>query len=63
MANKIDMLLLCAPRIQSKNLIDKVRATGMKIGAWGVGENISLAQKLIALGLDRFTIDNPEQLT
>ena len=49
--------------LKNKVLVDKVHSAGMEIGAWGVGMDLDLARKLIALRLDRFTtLDNPEQL-
>lgn len=58
----VDVLLLCGPRIKEEKLVHRVRETGMQIGAWGVATNLLLAQQLISLEIDRFTLDNPEQL-
>ena len=60
--NHIDVLLLCGPRIKQKLLVDRVKENGFQIGAWGVATNVGLANHLIDIGLDRFTLDNPEQL-
>ncbi|HET7673250.1 MAG TPA: glycerophosphodiester phosphodiesterase family protein [Candidatus Saccharimonadales bacterium] len=60
--DQVDIVLLCGPRIKEKSLIDRVKKSGFQIGAWGVATNIDLAIRLIDLGLDRFTLDNPEQL-
>lgn len=60
--NSIDIILLCGPRIKKKEVIERVRAAGFGVGAWGVAMNLSLAKQLIEFGLDRFTLDNPEQL-
>lgn len=56
------MIILCGPKIQNEDMIVKVKESGFKVGAWGVGSNIDLAKKLIKFNLDRFTLDNPEQL-
>lgn len=60
--DSVDIVLLCGPRIKDSALVQKVRSAGFEIGAWGVATNIPLAKHLIGLGLDRFTLDNPEQL-
>ncbi|MEK9196642.1 MAG: hypothetical protein AAB914_04700, partial [Patescibacteria group bacterium] len=60
--NMIDIVLLCGPRIKNSQLVDTVKESGFQIGAWGVAMNLTLAERLIELNLDRFTIDNPEQL-
>lgn len=60
--DKVDVVLLCGPRIKEKSLVEKVKKAGFQIGAWGVATNTSLAKQLIDLGLDRFTLDNPEEL-
>ena len=58
----VDIVLLCGPRIKDKELVQRVKDAGFEIGAWGVATNLVLARQLIELGLDRFTLDNPEQL-
>lgn len=60
--NQIDVILLCGPRIKNKGLVDRVHEAGFEIGAWGVATNLELARQLIGLEIDRFTLDNPEQL-
>jgi glycerophosphoryl diester phosphodiesterase len=60
--NNVDVALLCGPRIQSKELVERVKSSGFEIGAWGVAANLELAKRLVDLKIDRFTIDNPEQL-
>jgi glycerophosphoryl diester phosphodiesterase len=56
----VDCLLLCAPRFAG-TLYDFC-PEGLEIGCWGVGSDLDLAMRLIAAGVDRFTIDNPEEL-
>ncbi len=58
----VDVILLCGPRIQNEAMVKKVKEQGFQVGAWGVGTNIELAKRLIEYKLDRFTLDNPEQL-
>ncbi|GEM_PF-1388596 len=58
----VEILLLSAPRIKEKGVVEKVRASGLQIGAWGIATNLALAKQMIGFGLDRFTIDNPEEL-
>lgn len=58
----VDVLLLCGPRIKQKSLVERVKGEGLQIGAWGVATNLELAKRLVELELDRFTLDNPEQL-
>lgn len=58
----VDVVLLCGPRIKEKSLVNRVKEAGFQIGAWGVATDTTLAKQLIELGLDRFTLDNPEQL-
>jgi glycerophosphoryl diester phosphodiesterase len=58
----VDIVLLCGPRIKNRELVERVRGAGFEIGAWGVATNIPLAKQLIELELDRFTLDNPEEL-
>jgi glycerophosphoryl diester phosphodiesterase len=60
--SNVHSLLLCGPRIEDKNIVDVVHSSGIQVGAWGVAANLELAERLIDFGLDRFTIDNPEQL-
>lgn len=60
--DRVNILLLCGPRIKEESLVKRVKATGFQIGAWGVATNLILAKQLIELGIDRFTLDNPEQL-
>ncbi|MFH1586606.1 MAG: glycerophosphodiester phosphodiesterase [Candidatus Diapherotrites archaeon] len=60
--NKVDAVILCAPRIGNIDVIDYFRGRGFEVGAWGVGSNLELARKLISYKIDRFTIDNPENL-
>lgn len=61
--DKVDVILLCGPRIKEISMVNKVKNSGFQIGAWGVATNLTLARQLIELGLDRFTLDNPEQLS
>jgi glycerophosphoryl diester phosphodiesterase len=58
----IDLIILCGPRIFDKGSIDLVRSNGFQVGAWGTGENIKIAKRLIEFDIDRFTLDNPEEL-
>ena len=58
----VDIVLLCGPRIKDKALVRRVKDSGFEIGAWGVATNLMLARRLIELGLNRFTLDNPEEL-
>lgn len=60
--NSIDILLLCAPRIKEKIIVDTVKKNQIECGAWGVGTNLVIAKRLIDYNIDRFTIDNPEEL-
>lgn len=60
--NKIDIVILCGPRIKEKSIINMIRKYGFEVGAWGVGTNLDLAIQLARFNIDRFTIDNPEQL-
>lgn len=60
--DNVDVVLLCGPRIKDKELVSRVKDLGFEIGGWGVATNLKLARRLIGLGLDRFTLDNPEQL-
>jgi len=60
--NEVDVVLLCGPRIKEKSLVNRIKEAGFEIGAWGVATNLDLAKKLMELELDRFTLDNPEQL-
>ena len=59
---QVNIVLLCGPRIKNKEMIEQVRTAGLGVGAWGVGSNLALARQLIEFGIDRFTLDNPEQL-
>lgn len=61
-ANQISTIILCAPRIKQKTTIDTIKEQGFEVGAWGVGTNLDLARRLIQFNINRFTIDNPEQL-
>jgi glycerophosphoryl diester phosphodiesterase len=58
---KIDVIIFCAPKIGKKEVVDKFKEKGLEIGAWGIGSNLLLARKLIKFGIDRFTLDNPEE--
>jgi len=58
----IDTIILCGPRIKTKNHIFHFKQKGFEVGAWGIGTNLDLANKLINFEIDRFTIDNPELL-
>ena len=58
----VTVIILCGPRIKDKSVVTKVRQAGFQVGAWGVGTNLEIAKKLIDYGVDRFTLDNPEQL-
>jgi glycerophosphoryl diester phosphodiesterase len=60
--NFVEVILLCGPRIKNQLVIDKIHVENMEVGAWGVGTNLDLAKKLINFQIDRFTLDNPEQL-
>ncbi|HRH24093.1 MAG TPA: glycerophosphodiester phosphodiesterase family protein [Candidatus Paceibacterota bacterium] len=60
--NTIEVILLCGPRINSREMVQKFRSGGSQVGAWGVATNLALAKQLIEFGLDRFTLDNPEEL-
>lgn len=61
-ANQISIIILCAPRVNEKTIIHTIKGQGFEVGAWGVGTNLDLARKLIQFNINRFTIDNPEQL-
>lgn len=58
----VDVVILCAPQIPSRDAISFFRRDGFEVGGWGVGTNLGLAKRLIDFEIDRFTIDNPEQL-
>ena len=58
----VDVVILCGPKIAEKTTVRKVREAGFEVGAWGVGSNLELAKKLIGFNIDRFTLNNPEQL-
>lgn len=58
----VDAVILCAPRVDSADAVVSFRRHGFAVGCWGVGSNLELARRLIGLGVDRFTIDNPEEL-
>lgn len=60
--HQVDVAMLCGPRIKDQLLLDRFRQEGFEIGAWGAATNLSLARQLIKLGIDRFTLDNPEEL-
>jgi len=60
--NLIDIVILCAPRIKEKIIVDTVKKNQIECGAWGAGTNIVIAKRLIDYNIDRFTIDNPEEL-
>ena len=59
----VDVVILCGPRIQNKNTVMQVQNAGYEVGAWGVGTNLDLAKRLIDYKINRFTLDNPEQLS
>jgi len=61
-SSSIDVIILCAPKIKSKEDIFYLQKEGFEVGAWGVGTNLAIAKKLIVFGINRFTIDNPEEL-
>lgn len=58
----IDVIILCGPKIRDTTSVKAFQDAGFEVGAWGVGSNLKMARRFISLGLDRFTIDNPEQL-
>lgn len=58
----IDVILLCAPKISNPETIKMFHRKGFEVGAWGVGTNLSMAKKLMGFEIDRFTMDNPEEL-
>ncbi|MFH0770407.1 MAG: glycerophosphodiester phosphodiesterase [Candidatus Peregrinibacteria bacterium] len=60
--NQVDVAILCGPRIQKREMVSFLKERGYSVGAWGIGTNIALARQLIDFGIDRFTIDNPEQM-
>jgi len=60
--HKIDTIILCGPRVREKKIVTRIQSEGIKVGAWGVGSNVGIGKTLIASGIDRFTIDNPEEL-
>lgn len=60
--HSIDVVILCAPRIKEQSIIDTIKNDGFECGAWGVGTNLDIAKTLIRYNIDRFTIDNPEEL-
>jgi glycerophosphoryl diester phosphodiesterase len=60
--NLVNIIILCGPRIKDKKLVDYIKSEGFEVGAWGVASNLEIAKRLISFNLDRFTIDNPEQL-
>lgn len=61
---RIDTIILCGPKVRDrdKDTIKKIQGEGFQVGIWGVGSNLDLARKLITFGINRFTIDNPEEL-
>lgn len=59
----VDIIILCAPKIKSITNILFFKDNFFEMGAWGVGQNLKLARKLIGLGINRLTLDNPEELT
>ncbi len=61
-SSNINTVILCAPRIKKRETITFFQKEGFEVGAWGIGSNISIAKRLIDFGINRFTIDNPEQL-
>ncbi|QQO10031.1 glycerophosphodiester phosphodiesterase [Breznakiella homolactica] len=61
-SRNVTAILLCGPRIKAKEIIEKVKATGFICGAWGTGQNLGTAKRLMSYGIDTFTIDNPEEL-
>jgi glycerophosphoryl diester phosphodiesterase len=58
----VDIVILCGPKIGGEGTLRKFQRECFEVGAWGVGSNIVLAKRLMELGVDRFTIDNPEEL-
>jgi glycerophosphoryl diester phosphodiesterase len=60
--NHVDIVILCGPRVRSKEIVDRVKENGFQVGAWGVAQNLEIARRLVNYGIDRFTIDNPEVL-
>jgi len=58
----VQIIILCGPQVQEKRIVEEVSSAGFEVGAWGVGTNLDLARKLIEFQIDRFTLDNPEQL-
>ncbi len=58
----VDCVIPCASRLAGADVVERIRRAGFEVGCWGVGCNLGLAARLIAFGVDRFTIDNPEQL-
>lgn len=60
--NSIDVVILCAPRIKEQSIIDTIKNNGFECGAWGVRTNLCIAKTLIKYNINRFTIDNPEEL-
>lgn len=61
--SSVDVVLLCGPRIKQMPLVQRVKEAGFQVGAWGVATNLELAKQLMELELDRFTLDNPEELS
>lgn len=60
--NGINIIILCGPRIREGSIIERIQKQGFEVGSWGIGANITLAEQLINFHIDRFTIDNPEEL-
>jgi len=60
--NNIDIIILCGPRIADNKTVHFFHSKNFELGAWGIGSDLLLARQLIGFGIDRFTIDNPEQL-
>lgn len=59
---EVNIIILCAPRIKKKEVITFFQDNGFEVGAWGVGTNLEIARRLMDFKINRFTIDNPEQL-
>jgi glycerophosphoryl diester phosphodiesterase len=61
-AAKPEYVMLCAPRLKDEEQIAFFRSQNYKVGAWGIGDNRGLAEKLLQWKIDRFTFDVAETL-
>ncbi len=60
--NFVNVIILCGSRVKEEKTVLFFRNQGFEVGAWGVASNLEVARRLIEFKIDRFTIDNPEEL-